>query len=178
MPYKFLACALVFGLGVLPCNGQGSDKPDAIPTAVQWTLDAAGPTQRPAIRSVFLLYCPKTRMKGTGFLLSEGLIVTNNHVVEGCTAEEIRANPFGAQEFGFSKMAIDKDVDLALLSPSKHLTGGLELGSDRDPPLGTSVTAWGFPLIYNGPAPLLRVGYVAGYTSKTERAGRRLSMLS
>ena len=101
---KLPACILVFGLEILSCMGQESGKPDTIPTAVQWTLDAAGPTQRSAIKSVFLLYCPKTQMKGTGFLLSDGLIVTNNHVVEGCTAGEIKANPFGAQEFGFDKM--------------------------------------------------------------------------
>jgi len=107
-------------------------------------------------------------MKGTGFLLVDGLIVTNNHVVEGCTAEDMKANPFGAQEFGFSKMATDKDVDLALLHPSKHLNGGLEIGPDRDSPIGTSVSTWGFPLTYNGPAPLLSVGYVAGYVKDGE----------
>lgn len=168
MPHYLLACILVLGLEILPCMGQVSVRPDTIPTAVQWTLDAAGPTQRSAIKSVFLLYCPKTQMKGTGFLLSDGLVVTNNHVVEGCAAGEVRANPFGAQEFGFEKMATDKDVDLAVLRPSKHLSGGLELGSDQDPPLGTSVNTWGFPLIYNGPAPLLSVGYVAGYVKDGE----------
>ncbi len=168
MPHKLLACILVLGLEILPCMVQESVKPETTPTAVQWTLDAAGPTQRGAIKSVFLMYCPKTKMKGTGFLLSDGLIVTNNHVVEGCTAGEIKANPFGAQEFGFERMATDKDVDLALLRPSKHLDGGLELGSDLDPLLGTSVNTWGFPLIYNGPAPLLSVGYVAGYVKDGE----------
>jgi S1-C subfamily serine protease len=168
MAHKLLACILVLGLEMLPCIGQESAKPDTIPTAVQWTLDAAGPTQRAAIKSVVLLYCPKTQMKGTGFLLSVGLIVTNNHVVEGCTAGEMRANPFGAQEFGFSKMATDRDVDLAILNPSKQLTGGLELGPDQDSPLGTSVNTWGFPLTYNGPAPLLSVGYVAGYVKDGE----------
>jgi S1-C subfamily serine protease len=167
MAHKLPACILVFWLAILPCMGQESGTPDTIPTAVQWTLDAAGPTQRTAIKSVVLLYCPKTQMKGTGFLLSDGLIVTNNHVVEGCTAAEIEANP-GTQVFGFDRMATDKDVDLALLHPSKHLTGGLELGSDQDSPLGTSVNTWGFPLMYNGPAPLLSVGYIAGYVKDGE----------
>ncbi len=112
---KLVAYILLFGLEILSCIGQESAKPDTTPTAVQWTLDAAG------------------------------------------------ADPFGALEFGFEKMATDKDVDLALLHPSKDLAGGLALGTDQDPPLGTSVNTWGFPLIYNGPAPLLSVGYVAGY---------------
>lgn len=168
MPRRLLAFTLVFGLEILLCVAQEPGKPDTIPTAVQWTLDAAGPTQRSAIKSVFLLYCPKTQMKGTGFLLSDGLVVTNNHVVEGCNAGEVKANPFGAQEFGFDKMATDNDVDLAVLHPSKHLSGGLELGPDQDPLIGTSVNTWGFPLIYNGPAPLLSVGYVAGYVKDGE----------
>lgn len=75
----------------------------------------------------------------------------------------MKADPFGSQEFGFSKMVTDKGVDLALLRPSKHLTGGLQLAPDTDSQIGASVNTWGFPLMYNGPAPLLSVGYVAGY---------------
>ena len=80
MVHRLLACILAFGIETLPCVGQRSEKPDTIPTAVQWTLDAAGPTQRAAVKSVVLLVCTKTNMKGTGFLLSDGLIVTNNRI--------------------------------------------------------------------------------------------------
>ncbi len=147
MVHKVLARVLLlfFGFGSLTCLGQESGKQDSIPVAVQWTLDAGGPVQRTAIKSIVLLYCPKTEMKGTGFLLSTGLIVTNNHVVQGCTAAEMQANPFGAQQFGFDKMATDGEVDLAALHPSKHLAGGLDLGLDEDPPLGTEVNTWGLP---------------------------------
>jgi S1-C subfamily serine protease len=169
MLYRIPPIMLFFFVVVLSCAAQESQKHnESVPTAVQWTLDAAGPTQRAAIKSVVLLVCPKTMMKGTGFILREGLIVTNNHVVEGCTAEEMKANPFGTEEFGFLKMATDKEVDLAILRPSKHFTEGLELGSDTDSRIGTSVNTWGFPLIYNGPAPLLSVGYVAGYVKDGE----------
>ena len=155
-------------MAALPSAAQKANEPDdAVPTAVQWTLDAAGPTQRNAIKSVVLLVCPKTNMKGTGFRLAGGLIVTNNHVVNGCTALEMKANP-GSEEFGFSKMAVDKDVDLAVLHPAKLLPGGLDLGSDVDAEIGTTVSTWGFPLAYNGPAPLLSVGYVAGYVKDKE----------
>jgi S1-C subfamily serine protease len=72
-------------------------------------------------------------MKGTGFLLSNGLIVTNNQV--GCTKDEMIANPLSnAEKFGFTKMVTDPDRDLALLHPAKHLSGELELApSDEDP---------------------------------------------
>jgi trypsin-like peptidase len=165
---KYCIWILFAGLGVASCAAQAPEEGGTTPVAVQWTIDAAGPVQRVAIKSVFLLYCPNTQMKGTGFLLSTGLVVTNNHVVEGCSAHEMRANPFSGQEFGFEKMVTDKDVDLALLRPAKHLPGGLELASDQDPLLGTPVSTWGFPLTYNGPAPLLSMGYVAGYVKDGE----------
>jgi S1-C subfamily serine protease len=168
MRHYLLASFLLFGITAPTCTAQEPEKSETVPTAVQWTLDAAGPTQRAAIKSVVLLFCPESGMKGTGFVLSDGLVVTNNHVVEGCTADELMGNPLNQQQgIRFSKMATDKDVDLALLRPTKILTGGLELGSDQDPRPGTSVTTWGFPLIYNGPAPLLSVGYVAGYSKDT-----------
>src|SRR5258706_7374395 len=102
MRHRLFAGILLTVLTARTCATQESERSDTTPTAVQWTIDAAGPTQRTAIKSVVLLYCPNTNNKGTGFLLREGLIVTNNHVVEGCTAAEMQANPFGGQAFGFS----------------------------------------------------------------------------
>jgi hypothetical protein len=166
---RIVVCtALLLKLSFSVCAAQQPKKQQRTPVAVEWTVDAATPLQRVAIKSVFLLYCPNSHMKGTGFLLTTGLIVTNNHVVEGCTAQEMKASPFSGQEFGFDKMATDSDVDLALLHPSTHLAGGLDLGSDQDPDLGTEVNTWGFPLSYNGPAPLLSIGYVAGYVREGE----------
>jgi hypothetical protein len=169
---KVFAACIALALGVSACYAQEPEKPSTSPTAVEWTISAAaGPVQRTAIKSVFLLLCTKTQMKGTGFLLNNGLIVTNNHVVEGCTKDEMFADPWSqADVFGFTKMVTDKGRDLALLHPAKHLTGGLELASaaDQDPLIETSVETWGFPLNYNGPAPLLSVGYVAGYVKDGE----------
>jgi len=168
--------ALAFLLVVLAANAgvsMSEQKPEGgvIPTATQWTLDAAGPTQRTAIRSVFLLYCPNTKMKGTGFLLKDGLVVTNAHVVTGCTPEQMIGMSSTGSQLRFKKMAKDEAADLALLRPSTALSGGLELGSDQDPAVGTAVSTWGFPLSYNGPPPLLSVGYVAGYSQ--EQVGSR-----
>lgn len=149
----------------LVCAAQENERksPEKIPTAVEWTIGAAPAAQKAVIESVFLLYCPKSHMKGTGFLLTSGVVVTNNHVVEGCSATEMLANPFPGQEIRFDKMAVDRNVDLAILHPAQSLKGGLELGSGDNPELGTEVNTWGFPLTYNGPAPLLSMGYVAGY---------------
>jgi hypothetical protein len=67
------------------------------------------------------------------------------------------------EKITFSRLVTDVNRDLALLRPTNRLEGGFELGSDNSPRLETRVTTWGFPLIYNGPAPILSVGYVAGY---------------
>jgi S1-C subfamily serine protease len=136
-----------------------------VPVSTQWVLDAAGPTQRNAIKSVYLLYCPKTEIKGTAFLIGRGILVTDNHVVEGCSSGDLAANSPMAERITFSKMVTDPNRDLALLKSSQPIEGGLKLGDDVSPKVGTAVTTWGFPLVYNGPAPLLSVGYVAGYES-------------
>jgi S1-C subfamily serine protease len=62
-------------------------------------------------------------------------------------------------------MTVDADRDLAVLRPRAKLAGGLQLGSDAALSLESKVTTWGFPLIYNGPAPILSVGYIAGFNA-------------
>lgn len=153
------------------------NRDQTVPVATQWTLNAAGEAQKKAIRSVLLLYCPATQMKGTGFLLTNGLVVTNDHVVKGCTAEQVKGITPAGKEVSFRKMAADADVDLAALRPTAVLPHGLELGSDIDPALGAPVSTWGYPLIYNGPAPLLSVGYVAGYVQDTTPSGTKVRHL-
>lgn len=138
----------------------------SIPVATQWTLDAAGVPQRAAIKSVALLYCPVTHMKGSGFLLKNGLVITNNHVVDGCTVGQIVGVTSIGHHLNFRKLATDADVDLAALRPTEAIAGGLELGLDIDPELGSVVSTWGYPLSYNGPAPLLSVGYVARFAQR------------
>jgi S1-C subfamily serine protease len=163
-PKELLVCSLIIlsGLRIAAQDAQGTV---AIPTATQWMLDAAGATQRNSIRSVFLLVCPVTQKKGTSFLLATGTVVTNAHVVKGCTEHDLVAyTPLG-EKLSFSKLVRDEQRDLALLRPTRKLTGGLRLRTGADPALGKEVSTWGFPLIYNGPSPLLSVGYVAGYNA-------------
>jgi hypothetical protein len=47
--------------------------------------------------------------------------------------------------------------------PSQALQGGLELAPDSTVKIAERANTWGFPLIYNGPAPIISVGYVSGY---------------
>ncbi len=57
--------------------------------STQWTLDAAGETGRSSVESVYMIVCPATGSKGSGFLIEGGLIVTNEHVVSNCNAHQI-----------------------------------------------------------------------------------------
>jgi len=142
-----------------------------IPISAQWTLDAAGPVQRSAITSVILLECPKNFSKGTSFVIKGGIVATASHVVEGCEAGNLRGTTSIGATVKFSKLIADPIRDVALLLPIEEVGKGLELASNRSLPLGKGVTTWGFPLIYNGPAPILSVGYVSGYYAASVPGG-------
>jgi hypothetical protein len=134
-----------------------------IPISTQWTLDATGTAGRNAITSVFMIYCDKTSSKGTGFLLSNGHIITNEHVVRNCVAGDILAISSLGKRISKSNLVVDSRRDLAILKPDVVLQGGLNLADSSNIDIGTAVCTWGFPLGYNGPAPLLSVGYLSGY---------------
>ena len=162
---KILTC-LALSISVLfPVQAQQSTPSDSLPVATQWLVNAASPTQRNSITSVFLMVCPATQRKGTSFLTSEGLVVSNEHVVRGCDTSNLYAITPKGETLRFSKIVVDVDRDLAVLRSTATLKGGLELGTDMDPKLEAAVSTWGFPLIYNGPAPILSVGYVAGFNA-------------
>jgi hypothetical protein len=171
---------VVFGLLVVVLGATvlaQSPADSGVPAATQWTLDAAGPTQRNSIRSVYMIVCPASQKKGTGFLIESGAIVTNEHVSNGCTAANMEAYSANGSKVSFSEMVVDADRDLAVLLPKQKLTGGVALGSDATLNLGQSVTTWGYPLIYSGPAPILSVGYAAGFNAarvKTKAGSERV----
>ena len=152
-----LTLAAFLGVGVSALAQRETKQSDpqnqVVPVDTQWTLDAAGTVQRNAIRSVLLLICTKTNMKGTGFLISDGKIITAAHVVAGCKAADVRGTTPLGQSVQFSHSIVrDENLDLAVLVPTAALDGGLDLGPDANIPLGKKVTTWGLPLIYNAPA--------------------------
>jgi S1-C subfamily serine protease len=160
----YVVFLLVVCSGMVLGQEEPGEKPaNGTPVSTQWLLGSASPTQHAAINSVYLLVCPRADKKGTSFLFKSGIMATDNHVVEGCNSADLWAmSPMG-EKITFSKLVTDTNRDLALLRPTSHLEGGFDLGSDVSHQLETRVTTWGFPLIYNGPAPILSVGYVAGY---------------
>lgn len=135
-----------------------------LPTSVDSSLvlDAAGSEQRKSLVSIYLIECPGVSA-GTGFLLESGLMVTNAHVVSSCSEQNLIAITAKNHQFKFNRIVKDEGRDLALLIPKEDLRGGLKLADKDNPVPGTTVSTWGYPLLYNGTSPLLSVGYVSGY---------------
>jgi Trypsin-like peptidase domain len=141
----------------------GQAIPDNASVSSRPVLDAAGPKQRVAIGAVYLISCGKDNIAGTGFLLDNGLIVTNHHVIGTCEAGDLLVISSSSKRVVIDQCVFDEDRDLALLKPTEKLSGGLQLARDDISPPGTSVSTWGYPFLYNGYYPLLSVGYIAGY---------------
>ena len=152
----------------LCCTAVHAQAPTPIPTSVNGSLviDAAGPEQRKSLGAIYLIACPESGF-GTGFLLDQGFMVTNAHVVSTCTEQNLYGISAQNKRVTFSRLIVDKDRDLALLVPTEKLTDGLKLATADTPEPGTGVSTWGFPFGYNGVSPLLSVGYVSGYRTVT-----------
>jgi S1-C subfamily serine protease len=159
-----IACPLTFAQ---ESNGSPLATPDPVDT--QLTIQSSPAVQQQIVRSVLYLKCGKTNMKGTAFLLSTGVIVSAAHIACGCGDRDIMGTTTSGQSVTFSTVVRDEDRDLMAMVPTPPLTGGLELASASLIPISHQVNTWGFPLIYNGPAPLMSVGYVSGYYQAPEK---------
>ena len=87
---------------------------------------------------------PTLASTGTGFFMStKGQIITNAHVVDGCSFSRIR---YQNNAYDVSLIKVDQHNDLALLQSTiaDHETAQLEI--DRIPRLGEPVIAFGYPL--------------------------------
>lgn len=135
-----------------------------IPISTKWLLDAVGDVGRSAINSVYMIVCRETEQKGTGFLLRSGHILTNWHVVEKSSIGSIIAISSKGEQLDFRDSIVDQNRDLAALVPEEPISGGLIVSDEKDAKVGTQVSTWGYPLGYNGPAPLLTMGYLSGFS--------------
>jgi hypothetical protein len=124
------------------------------------------------IDSVAMVVVQSTGSKGTGWLVADRMLVTNEHVIRNGAPNAIVAQfPDGSTHPVAKIAAVDGVLDLAVLelqsSPS-----ATPLKIDPSPvSVGAQVYALGFPLAYNGPAPLMIVGYVAGFEGRVLKAG-------
>lgn len=135
-----------------------------LPIATQWAINATATLPSDAILSVALVAVPTQQRKGTGWLVSNQHVVTNEHVVRGGAAGTTSVQFSDGSVVAASAVVVDALTDIAVVTlprPVGHPFLKIDC-SDMD--LGTRVCAWGHPLGYNGPAPILSVGYLAGFS--------------
>lgn len=155
---------------ILRDYGQMSDN-GKIPTSTKWTRDAVGDEGREAVDSVYQIICSRTDSQGTGFLLDNGYVVTNDHIVHNDPVGGIMAQSSHGEVVKFSDKNVDADRDLAILEPLGNLDGGLKLDLDANLEVGSQVSTWGYPLGHSGPSPLLSVGYLSGFSKEQTNSG-------
>lgn len=147
------------------------EQSQTIPVAAPVDTDSAGRGGNEALQSVFRIVSPATRSSGTGFLHKSGHLITAEHVIRDTP------QPFIVLADGTtvpSKItAMDWDTDLALLEPSKPISGpSLSVSSKTDLAVGAHVSTWGFPGGYIGALPILSVGYLSGVTAFRDSTGK------
>lgn len=136
-----------------------------LPIATQWTLNATAALPSQVVLSVVLVVTTSTGQKGTGWLVSERHVVTNEHVVRGGSSSSIQVQFSDAAMMSAQSFVVDALTDIAVITLDRAASY-TPLGIDTAiPDIGTRVCAWGHPLGYNGPQPILSVGYVAGFNA-------------
>lgn len=169
---------------VCSCFKEAIVESSSVPISTGWLLDAVSETSRSAVNAVYMVTCPQAQKKGTGFLLRAGALVTNWHVICHCEAairtnQSCRCDPpslladivavsSNGQKNHFKHLVFDQHKDLAILEPSSALPGGLNVKEAAGLSIGQQVCTWGHPLGYDGPAPILTVGWLSGFVASSE----------
>jgi hypothetical protein len=134
-----------------------------LPISTQLLVNSNGEVNTNLALSVVLVACLNTGNKGTGWLCSDRHIVTNEHVVRNASLNQMIVVFSDGRQVQPIAKSEDIDVDLAVLTLQNSAQEiPLRIKIDISD-VGSKVCAWGHPLGYNGPAPILSVGYVAGF---------------
>lgn len=133
------------------------------PISTQSTLNSATMLPTQTILSVVIVVSNATSQKGTGWLASNKHIVTNEHVIRGSSAENIVIQFSDGVTHPVTKIVSDGYTDLAILELSKEVTYAPLKIDTKQLDIGDQIYAWGHPLGYSGPPPILTVGYMAGF---------------
>ncbi len=136
---------------------------NGMPISTQSTLNSGAMLPTQVIMSVVIVFCHATGQKGTGWLVSGRQIVTNEHVVRGGASGNVVVQFSDGTVHQVIKIICDVHTDLAVLDLVAEV-GYTPLKIEANPlDIADKVYAWGHPLGYSGPPPILTVGYLAGF---------------
>lgn len=114
--------------------------------------------------SVIRVECASPATGGSGFIHRSGHVLTAAHVIAACKPKQLFVGRLGRFVSGAEPVALDVTNDIAVLRvlspPSGEL--GLRLAAPTTARLGRRVLAVGYPEDYQGEAPLVTAGIVAG----------------
>lgn len=146
---------------------------DQIPVTAPMMTDSAGRSGAVATVSVFRIQCLSKKKAGTAFLHKSGKVITAAHIVDGCNAPDIVLIDPSGKNIMIRDLKVDRDRDLAILDPqSKLKADSLPISRETKQTIGMQVSTWGYPLGYNGRAPLISVGYLAGIGDSASAGGK------
>jgi hypothetical protein len=106
---------------------------------------------------------------GTGFIIADGIVVTNHHVIESVEDSADRRIIISNQKISDLDCVVlhsDTNKDLALLHVENLNLSILNITplllSDIEPPIGIPIFVFGYPFSHRGNTALLTQGYVSG----------------
>lgn len=137
------------------------------PISTQWPFDTITDVQgKTVVPSVVLVVVRSTLKKGTGWLVSPNDIVTNEHVVQGAQSPEDVSVTFpDSNTYSPNSIVRDPLTDIAALTFDLPFSANPLSINTNCIDVGSRIFTWGHPLGYSGPAPILSVGYLAGYNT-------------
>ena len=128
-------------------------------------------------RSVVKVVCEVDggQSQGTGFFVTENIIVTASHVIDGAATEkDIHIIYSNGQHSAVKYACLNKYKDLAALKiESRSGKEHLKISKAKELKIGNQLTTWGYPYGYHGQIPLLSVGHLAGL-DETISEGRKI----
>ena len=121
---------------------------------------------RPALAQIIVTDSDGDTSRGTGFVVrSDGLVVTNRHVVDDANTVTVRMNTSDGQRLELTGRVLGRGIlaDLAVIQLDSNRTfATLPLGDSDAVAQGDEITAWGYPLSrFLGTDPTLTRGIIS-----------------
>jgi len=137
--------------------------PSKMPPATQALMDKLGQSDRDLLQALFLVTNRASGTRSTGFLTTDGTLITDARAVEGARLQDLSVLSSKGDPVALKGFEQDRGLDLAFLLPAQKQKGGLELGEGGDFGPGDQVMTWGYSDAFDPPQPLLCMGFVAGF---------------